>query len=335
MVSVAMSSIGLTVCAQELCVKTVDGTTIHLTESMTSESCRRMDFSLPSASMGRDIRVVMILPPSCTDSGTEAYPFLYMLHGKDAPYDTWVNMSPIRKLLKDHPMVLVAFDGDPAGYYIDAPEKKDSQFETFFFDELSPFIEKAFWGNGQRAVTGFSMGGFGAVHYMLCRPDYFTSVSSLSGALRAKADYDQRRMDYFLPLLGPPDFHPENYAVLDMQGRLKEMLASGAVIPPMFIACGANDFLLEVNRRFRDILEDQNRKIIDQVTAEVAGITDAKEKRDTLRQKIAENQINYLYEESPGDHNFAYWNEASERVGFFHWKQFQNASQGASLSTVK
>lgn len=322
MVFFMLSCIVWAACADELREKTVDGTTVAFTESTTPENCRRIEFKLPSKSMGRDIRVVMVLPPAFEDSGSETFPFLYMLHGMDAPYDTWANMSPLRELLKDHPMILVAFDGDPAGWYIDAPEKKDSQFETFFFNELSPFVEKAFRGNGRRAVTGFSMGGFGAVSYMFHRPDYFTSVSSLSGALRTRSDYTEQNTERCLPLLGPFDLDAPAYAVMDLNARFTELVKTGTP-PPLFIACGADDFLLEVNRRFRDILAEENKRITDRITAGVADIQDATERKNALRQRIAECQINYIYEESPGGHNFVYWKEASERVGLFHWKYFK------------
>jgi len=323
MSAVALSGIVSTACCDEPREITADGTTIRCIESMTPENCLRVEFSLPSASMGRTIRVAMVLPPGFESNGRETYPFLYMLHGKEAPYDTWTQMSPLRKLLKDHPMVLVAFDGDPAGWYIDAPAKKDSQFETFFFNELSPFVEKAFRCNRKRAVTGFSMGGFGAVHYMLCRPGYFTSVSSLSGALRSLSDYSPSDLKGLSPLLGTYEPSAPAYAVLDINVRLKEMLATGKMPPPLFFACGANDFLLEVNRRFRDTLMAGNKVILDRLTAEVAGIQDAQARKTALRKLSAERQINYIYEESPGGHDFPYWSAASERVGLFHWKYFQ------------
>lgn len=322
-VSILLGCMAWSACADEFREKTVDGTTVAFTETATPENCRRIEFKLPSKSMGRDIRVVMILPPAFEAGGSETFPFLYMLHGMDAPYDTWANMGPLRELLKDCPMVLVAFDGDPAGWYIDAPEKKDSQFETFFFNELSPFVEKAFHGNGRRAVTGFSMGGFGAVSYMLHRPDYFTSVSSLSGALRTRSDYTEQSLESCRPLLGPYDLDAPAYAVMDVNVRMQELLKPGTLPPPLFIACGADDFLLEVNRRFRDVLAEKNRAITADVTAGVADIQDVAERRNTLRKRIAESQLNYIYEESPGGHNFVYWNAASERVGLFHWTFFK------------
>jgi S-formylglutathione hydrolase FrmB len=291
--------------------------------SLTPENCRRVEFSLPSASMDRAIRVAVLLPPGFETGGDKTYPFLYALHGMDAPYDTWTQMIPLRKLLKDHPMVLVAFDGDPAGWYIDAPEKKDSQFETFFFKELSPLVERTFRCNGRRAVTGFSMGGFGAMNYMLSNPGYFTSVSALSGALRRPADYEPRITNRLKPLVGLYEPGAPAYTVFDIDTRLKELLQAGKRPPPLFFACGANDFLLEANRRIRDTLAAQNQLILDRLTAEVAGIQDEKERRLALRKLAAEKQINYIYEESPGGHDFTYWSAASERVGLFHWKYFQ------------
>jgi S-formylglutathione hydrolase FrmB len=66
-----------------------------------------------------------------------------------------------------------------------------SLFTTFVFNECIPTIEKQYRINtSQRMLTGFSMGGFGAIHYMLTKPDQFVSVSSLSGWFPSYDDPD-------------------------------------------------------------------------------------------------------------------------------------------------
>lgn len=94
-----------------------------------------------------------------------------------------------------------------------------------------------------------------------------------------------------------------------------------------FIACGENDRLLEVNRRFRDSLTAQNQLILDRLTAEVAGIQNEKDRRLTLRRLAVAKQINYIYEESPGGHDFSCWAAASEWVGQVHWKYYQAGAE--------
>jgi hypothetical protein len=47
-------------------------------------------------------------------------------------------MSPLRKALRQRPMIVASFDGDQLGWYIDSPLKPDSKFTTFFFGEFIP-----------------------------------------------------------------------------------------------------------------------------------------------------------------------------------------------------
>ena len=100
--------------------------------TQSPEGCSIEKFTVPSKAMGREIRTVVVLPPAYAREGGARYPVLYALHGMGAPYTTWADMSPLRRSLVDHPMILVCFDGDKAGWYIDAKKKPDSRFTTFF-----------------------------------------------------------------------------------------------------------------------------------------------------------------------------------------------------------
>ena len=58
------------------------------------------------------------------------------------------------------------------------------RFETFFTQELLPFVERTLGvgsGRGYRATFGHSQGGFGALKFPLVRPDLFAVAGSSSG----------------------------------------------------------------------------------------------------------------------------------------------------------
>jgi len=77
-------------------------------------------------------------------------------------------------------------DGGAAGWYSD-PESSNvgpRNWETFHVGELIPWVDATFSTIAQpsgRAVSGFSMGGFGALKYAAKHPELFGSVSSHSG----------------------------------------------------------------------------------------------------------------------------------------------------------
>ena len=82
------------------------------------------------------------------------------------------------------PFVVVAPGGD-RGYWSDAWDGRRT-WESWVTGELRASVE-ARWAvradRAGRAVSGISMGGFGAVKAALRRPDLFGTASSLSGAL--------------------------------------------------------------------------------------------------------------------------------------------------------
>lgn len=262
-------------------------------------------FTLYSPSMDRDIRVAVVLPPAYASEPDRQFPVLYTLHGANAPYDTYANMSKLRAKLKEMPFIYTCFDGDGVSRYIDSyypvetarrsdPDKTKrlSLFTTFFFDEFVPAMDQWYRVDGsRRGITGFSMGGGGAFHYMLERPGFFNSVSGLSSAFFDSSDIGSspggRRLE---SMLGSYEEFPERYRAIDHYDRLKKWIASGEPLPPIYLHCGTEDRLLGLSREMHDFL-DQN------------GV-----------------EIDYL--ETPGAHDWAFWHPASEGIAEFHWKYF-------------
>jgi len=290
---------------------------------MTPEGCQLQRFTVPSPSMERDIRVAIVLPPAYEANPEKRFPVLYTLHGRGAPYATYSQMSPLKKALRDKPMIVACFDGDEAGMYIDSTTKPDSQFTTFFFDEFIPYMNEHYRTSGVQGVEGFSMGGYGAFHYMLTKPDAFASVSGMSSAFW-KAGPNGRMLT---ELIGPYEGNEEAYRQLDTFARLEQYVTDGVKLPPMMMHCGTEDFLLEANRDFERFLVEQNKRIRDRLEPQVASIEDQRERGKKLDALMAENRLEFLYMESPGAHNWAFWRDGSDQVVQFHWKHFQRAAK--------
>lgn len=264
---------------------------VTVREGSEVQDCRIEESLLHSVAMRRDIRVSVLLPPAYAREPDRAFPVLYALHGRAAPYATWLEMAPLRKALTDAPMIVVSFDGDKESWYLDAPGRPYSQFTTFFFDELASWVEGAYRVTpGQRAATGFSMGANGAFHYLMTRPEFFVSVSGLSSSFEYFGERGRPQRPFVEHLLGPFDQYPERYAALNLRTRFGDAARRHVALPPLFLGCGTEDRGLESCRSFRDYLVELGHAPV--------------------------------YREDPGGHAWPYWRDASVHVVDFHWRAF-------------
>ena len=141
-------------------------------------------YKLATSSVGWLPRVNVLLPDGYDTS--RRYPVLFLLHGGGENYSTFDTKYDIRNHTAGRDLIVVMPDGGAAGWYCD-PESSNvgpRNWETFHIKELLPWVDATFATTGQasgRAVSGFSMGGFGALKYAAKYPELFASVSSHSG----------------------------------------------------------------------------------------------------------------------------------------------------------
>jgi S-formylglutathione hydrolase FrmB len=127
------------------------------------------------------------------------------------------------------------------------------------------------------------MGGYGAFKLALTFPDRFAAAASLSGALDLIAD-------------GPAPDKTEEAEWKANFGSLKKLMGGPndlrylalhasqrrRPLPRLYQCCGTEDFLYPQNLAFRDLAR-------------------------SLR-------LNLTYDEGPGDHDWAYWDQMIQRV---------------------
>ncbi|MCV7148224.1 alpha/beta hydrolase-fold protein [Mycobacterium riyadhense] len=138
--------------------------------------------------------VNVLLPDDYRTSG-RTYPVLYLFHGggPDADFRQF-DFLGIRNLTSGKPIIVVMPDGGHAGWYSNPVGSfvGPRNWETFHIAQLVPWIDANFRTYAEydgRAVSGFSMGGFGALKYAAKYYGHFASVSSHSGPASLRRDF--------------------------------------------------------------------------------------------------------------------------------------------------
>jgi S-formylglutathione hydrolase FrmB len=120
----------------------------------------------------------------------QRYPVLYFLHGlgqnEQTLFDTggWTLIEDLRNQNKISNFLIVAPEGRRS-FYINSADGS-LRYSDFFLQEFMPFIESRYRvraGRQGRAITGVSMGGYGALRFAFAHPELFSAVSAQSAAL--------------------------------------------------------------------------------------------------------------------------------------------------------
>lgn len=205
-------------------------------------------------------RYSVYLPPSYQDN--KKYPVLYLLHGMSQTDRDWVWRGHVQEVAdrliysgEADEMIIVMPDAGGDVYkgfwngYFDMPGWK---YESFFFEELLPYVEKKYNALGDkahRAVAGLSMGGGGATAYGLSHPDKFSSVYAMSALMDipefGAAKYDNP--DDKLAILTRAV--KEHSCIRFVENANDETKAELRTVE-WFIDCGDDDFLLDRNIEF-------------------------------------------------------------------------------------
>ena len=202
------------------------------------------------------------LPASFDIEKSRKYPVLYLLHGMWGKNDDWTGTGRLKDVMdrlvasgEADEMIIVTPDaggGNPEEFQNGYFNMPGWDYETFFFDEFMPEIEKRYRAVGDkrhRAVAGLSMGGGGAASYGQRHADKFGAVYAMS-ALMDIPDYGRAEpasADGKLAKL--TDSVKKNSCVSyvrEADDARKESLRGVA----WFVDCGDDDFLLDRNIEF-------------------------------------------------------------------------------------
>lgn len=234
-----------------------------------------------SRSLNRSAQMAVILPDAPRKTAMP-WKTLYLLHGMTDDYSIWQRRTSIERYAEEYGIAVVMPDARLSWY---ADTAMGERYFSFVGDELVRISRRMFPALSHRRedtfVAGLSMGGYGAVKCALKHPETFCKAASLSGALDVSA------VTQLNPPLGEKSYWEDVFGPLDkIKGSENDLLAAAEALtenrPELFMWCGTEDFLYNMNISMRDHLF-------------------------RLGYKLA-------YSESPGDHQWKYWDHEIQNV---------------------
>ncbi|HZE26659.1 MAG TPA: alpha/beta hydrolase family protein [Terriglobales bacterium] len=237
------------------------------------------EVTFPSKSLGRPMRYLVLLPANYSDEPTVRYPTLILLHGGFGSPEDWLRSSHLGAYAQGLALVVVMPQGDNS-YYVNAALRPADRYQDYMVDDLPSDLEAHYrTAPTNTAIAGVSMGGFGALNLGLKHPDQYWFVGSISNA----ADVPNRRFVFRRFRQSwrlRKTFGPEGSA---LRREKDPFVVIRSVTDPkrapfVYQACGEADSLLGVNRQ--------------------------------LNQALDSAHIRHVYRESPGGHDWNYWDRA-------------------------
>jgi S-formylglutathione hydrolase FrmB len=151
--------------------------------------------ALDSKVLKRVVHYCVYLPAGydsapANQSAPRRYPVLYFLHGLGDNEQTlfnsggWTLLDDLRRQHKIGEFLVVAPEGR-RGFYINSADGS-VRYSDFVLREFIPHIESKYRiraGRSARAISGISMGGYGALRFAFSHPEIFSAASAQSAAL--------------------------------------------------------------------------------------------------------------------------------------------------------
>lgn len=218
----------------------------------------------PSDCLHTYVHVTVLLPkrmktPLDDPKPKDTYPVLYLLHGAMDYGDNWIYRTNLAELV-DEKEIAVVLPSVGNSFYLDEPD--GLQYFTFLTEELPDYLGSILPLSRKREDTflgGLSMGGYGSLHAALRRPERYGKVFSLSGAM------DIRRSSCFVSQCGaslPGQLRDRNAlpgGEYDLFALLEK--TDPAVMPPVFLACGNEDFFMWDNLVLAETMEKHGMRV--------------------------------------------------------------------------
>ena len=210
----------------------------------------RLNYLSRALSMQMDVEV--ILPESPNNSLAKGicddkYPVLWLLHGGGGDHTEWQRNTSIERYANKAGLAVVMPGVDTSGYM--DMKRGGYRYFTYLSEDLPSFLRNILPLSDKKEdnfVAGLSMGGYGALKWMLRKPDMFAAAASLSGAvdivtiLKEQAKLGDRFQSTFGPAYGSAEEIEGTED--DNMYMFERRMAEGVKLPKLYLAIGQDDF---------------------------------------------------------------------------------------------
>jgi S-formylglutathione hydrolase FrmB len=266
--------------------------------------------ALESRILGERVRYCVLLPAdfdaAIRNTPAKRFPVLYFLHGLGDNEQTlfksggWNLIEDLRQQGRIGDFLIVAPEGGRS-FYINSADGK-VRYNDFFLREFLPFIEQHYPIRRQRqarAVSGVSMGGYGALRLAFAYPELFSSVSAQSAAL-----------------------------ITDSPRELNQALETGSPLGRLMGSVfGSPIDVAHWKQNSPFVLAEQNRARLAKVAIYFNCGRDDEYGFETgasaLDRQLGEERIGHEYRLYPGGHSATYFMSHLGETMEFHWRVFQ------------
>jgi S-formylglutathione hydrolase FrmB len=137
---------------------------------------------LASSALGRSLPVAVVAPETVSPVGE--VPVLFLLHGRGRHHRSLVDSPAARAALLTAPFYVVLPQGED-GWYLDSPAQPTARYAAYLAEVVAWAERTLPVGHtaARRGIAGWSMGGYGAVHFAETHPGKFGFVASVIGLL--------------------------------------------------------------------------------------------------------------------------------------------------------
>ncbi len=246
---------------------------------------------IPTKHIPGPAKVTVAVPADYEMHPTRSYPTVYMLNGHGGDHRSWGSIVNLDSLATVHEIIIVC----PAGlnsWYFDSPVNPAMKMESYVTKDLVPWVDANYRTKAnphERAITGLSMGGHGALWLAFRHPELFLNAGSTSGGVDfthwpnkwnladALGSYEKnkKRWSDHTVLSLVPSLTPGRYNII--------------------FDCGTEDFFFKVNNNLHDAM---------------------------TKRGIVHEYLNY-----PGGHTSAYWKHSIVPQLDFFSRHFQQAAK--------
>lgn len=251
-----------------------------------------------SNSLGRNVSFHFLIPGDREMDIVKPYhdrapKTIYLLHGYSHTSHDWLLQSNITKLAFRYNLNVILPNGENS-FWLDQEGVK-AKYTQLAGKEIVEYTRKIFGFSDKPEDTfimGESMGGYGVLHVGMTYPETFSKIAAFAPAMiqhdvaKVKPGGHTGPGDYYYYRTMFGDLDKLLTSCNNPEQQVLDLQAAGKKIPDIYMCCGDEDALLPNVLQFKQYLDD--------------------------------HQVKHIYDQSPGDHDFAFWNQYVEKaIRFF------------------